>query len=220
MILLIDHYDSFVHNLARYFQQLGQRTCVLRSDAITAETVDQLQPEAIVFSPGPGSPREAGNSMALVCQYYHRVPMLGVCLGHQIIAAALGAAVVQTKTPMHGRSSLVQHGGARLFAGLPSPLTVGRYHSLIVDEVSLSDELIVTARTPDATVMALEHVSRPVFGVQFHPESVLSEGGYRLLANFLRLAECCTQPRAELPTALQTATPPPPGPRPAVPIPY
>ena len=220
MILLIDHYDSFVHNLARYFEQLGQRTCVLRSDAITGGTVEQLQPEAIVFSPGPGSPREAGNSMALVCQYYRRVPMLGVCLGHQIIAAALGAAVVQTEKPMHGRSSRVQHDSTRLFSGLPSPLTVGRYHSLIVDEASLSDELVVTARTPDATVMALEHVSHSVFGVQFHPESVLTEGGYRLLANFLRLAKCSPQPQAELPTALQSAAQPPPGPRPAVPIPY
>lgn len=220
MILLVDHYDSFVHNLARYFEQLGQQTCVLRSDAIAADTIAQLQPEAIILSPGPCSPREAGNSLALVCEHYGRIPMLGVCLGHQIIAAALGAAIVKTISPMHGRSSTVQHDGSQLFAGLSNPLVVGRYHSLIVDEASLSEELVVTARTSDGTVMAFEHVSRPVFGVQFHPESVLTEGGYHLLVNFLRLAKCRTAIPGELPRAVHPAEPLPPPKWPAVPIPY
>jgi anthranilate synthase component 2/para-aminobenzoate synthetase component 2 len=220
MLLLIDHYDSFVHNLARYFEQLGQETQVLRSDSVPANAIEDLQPDAIVLSPGPCSPREAGNSIAIVCEYYTRIPILGVCLGHQIIAAAFGAAIERATTPMHGRSSEVRHGRTGLFLGLPDPLTVGRYHSLIVNEASLSDELTVTARTDDGTVMALAHSSWPVYGVQFHPESVLTECGYALLANFLRLATCRVSSQNELPTPIAATPQPPSVVTPIVPIPF
>jgi anthranilate synthase component 2/para-aminobenzoate synthetase component 2 len=220
MILLIDHFDSFVHNLARYFEQLGHQTRVLRSDDLSFGAIDDLQPHALVFSPGPKSPREAGNSIALVCEYYERLPMLGVCLGHQIIAAAFGASIERAAAPMHGRTSLVRHHGTGLFAGLSNPLTVGRYHSLAVNEPSLSEELLVTARAEDGTVMALEHATRPVYGVQFHPESVLTEEGYALLANFLSLAACGVAPAGDLPVVLRTPPREPSGALPAVPIPY
>jgi anthranilate synthase/aminodeoxychorismate synthase-like glutamine amidotransferase len=193
---------------------------VLRSDEIPLGAIDELHPDAIVFSPGPCSPREAGNSIAVVCQYYRQIPMLGVCLGHQIIAAAFGATIARAATPTHGRSSPVRHHGTGLFAELPNPLTVGRYHSLIVDELSLSEDLSVTARTSEGTVMALEHKSRPVYGVQFHPESVLTEGGYAILANFLRLAHCENVPAEHLPSALRHTQTTQPAVRPSVPIPY
>jgi anthranilate synthase/aminodeoxychorismate synthase-like glutamine amidotransferase len=188
MLLLIDNYDSFVHNLARYFERLGVETQVLRNDAIDAAGVRSLRPAAIVLSPGPCTPREAGESLAIVRELWAEVPMLGVCLGHQVIAAALGGEIVRASVPVHGRASAVTHDGSRLFAGLPSPLTVGRYHSLAVEPASLTDELQATAWTEDGELMALEHRRRPMFGVQFHPESILTEHGYELLANFLSLA--------------------------------
>ena len=188
MILLIDNYDSFVHNLARYFQRLGQETLVVRNDQITPARAAQLKPAAIVLSPGPCTPAEAGTSLAVVRELAGKVPMLGVCLGHQTIAAALGANVIRGPQPMHGRTSKIQHARTGIFADLPTPLTVGRYHSLIVDEQSLPREIEVTARTDDGLVMALAHRQWPIYGVQFHPESILTEGGYALLANFLRLA--------------------------------
>ena len=188
MILLIDNYDSFVHNLARYFQRLGQETCVVRNDALSVAHIRRMKPAAIILSPGPCTPSEAGCSLEVVRQLASEVPILGVCLGHQAIAAALGGKVVRAKEPVHGRASLVRHRGEGVFAGLPSPLTVGRYHSLVVEEASLSPELAVTAWTDDGVVMALAHRQHPVVGVQFHPESILTDGGYELLANFLRLA--------------------------------
>lgn len=188
MILLIDNYDSFVHNLARYFQRLGQETRVVRNDAMSVDEIREWHPAAIVLSPGPCTPTEAGCSLEVVREMTGKVPILGVCLGHQTIAAALGGKVVRANEPVHGRTSEVRHGGVGLFAGLPSPLTVGRYHSLVVEETSLPSELTITARTSDGTVMALAHRQHPVVGVQFHPESILTRGGYELLANFLRLA--------------------------------
>ena len=188
MILLIDNYDSFVYNLARYFAEMGCGTRVVRNDAITIAEARALEPQAIVLSPGPCTPREAGISIDLVRELGGEVPMLGVCLGHQAIAAALGAEILRAPEPVHGRTSLVRHEGTGLFAGLPNPLRATRYHSLMVDEASLPAELAITARTADGVPMALEHRSRPVFGVQFHPESVLTESGHRLLRNFLTQA--------------------------------
>lgn len=187
-LLVIDNYDSFVFNLARHFERLGQRTIVVRNDAIDAAGVRSQAPAAVVLSPGPCGPRQAGCSLALVRQLHQELPILGVCLGHQAIAEALGGRVVRGREPVHGRASDVLHDGRGVFAGLRSPLRCGRYHSLVVEEASLPPELAVTARTADGVVMAIAHRDRPVVGVQFHPESVLTEGGYALLANFLRLA--------------------------------
>jgi anthranilate synthase/aminodeoxychorismate synthase-like glutamine amidotransferase len=186
VILLIDNYDSFVHNLARYFRLLGQETVVVRNDAIDVPQVRRLGPQAIVLSPGPRTPNEAGCSLEIVRQMHAEVPILGVCLGHQTIAAALGGRVVRAAQPMHGRASDVFHDGQGIFDGLPNPLTGCRYHSLVVDEPTLPDVLVVTARTADNTVMALRHRHRPVIGLQFHPESVLTCCGSALLAGFLR----------------------------------
>ena len=194
MLLLIDNYDSFVHNLARYFVELGCETHVVRNDAVTVAEVRELAPSAIVISPGPCTPREAGVSMELVRELGPSIPMLGVCLGHQAIAAALGGQVIRADEPVHGRTSWVRHDGRRLFAGLPNPLRATRYHSLIVDEVTLPSDLIVTARTEDGVPMALEHERWPLFGVQFHPESVLSQCGRALLGNFLSLAGLPVRP--------------------------
>ena len=188
MILLIDNYDSFVHNLARYFVELGCDTRVVRNDAISLADVRQLAPAAIVISPGPCTPEQAGVSCELIRELGPSVPLLGVCLGHQAIAAALGGQVIRAHEPVHGRTSLIHHNGTSLFAGLPNPFPATRYHSLIVDEATLPDELMVTARTDDGVAMALVHRTWPLFGVQFHPESVLSQHGRTLLANFLALA--------------------------------
>jgi anthranilate synthase component 2 len=188
VILLIDNYDSFVHNLARYLRRLGQETLVLRNDTITPAEALNHRPAAIVLSPGPCTPTEAGCSLELVRRAAGTVPMLGVCLGHQTIGAALGGKVIRADQPMHGQSSPIYHTSRAIFAGLPSPLTVGRYHSLVIAEETLPHELEVTARTHDGVVMAMAHCQWPIYGVQFHPESVLTEGGYTLLTNFLRLA--------------------------------
>ncbi len=192
MLLLIDNYDSFVHNLARYFERLGQATAVVRNDAIDVAGVRELRPEAIVLSPGPCTPREAGVSLELVRELHTEVPILGVCLGHQVIAEALGARVVRAPAPVHGQASAIQHCGTGLFDGLPSPMRVGRYHSLVAEPASLVEPLRPTAWTSDGVIMALEHCTLPVYGVQFHPESILTDSGYELLANFLAIAgvEC------------------------------
>jgi anthranilate synthase/aminodeoxychorismate synthase-like glutamine amidotransferase len=188
MILVLDNYDSFVHNLARYLQRLGQQTLVIRNDAIDVTGVQAIKPAAIVLSPGPCTPREAGCSLEVVRKLAGEVPMLGVCLGHQAIGEALGGRIVRAPQPMHGRTSLVHHNESGLFAGLPNPLSVCRYHSLVVEESSLPAALEVTARTAEGVVMALAHRQWPLWGVQFHPEAILTEGGFAILANFLRLA--------------------------------
>jgi anthranilate synthase/aminodeoxychorismate synthase-like glutamine amidotransferase len=187
MILLIDNYDSFVHNLARYFQQLGQETLIARNDAVDAAAVRQLRPAAIVLSPGPCAPMQAGASLRIVASLAEEIPMLGVCLGHQVIAQALGARVIRAPRPIHGQTSDIKHSGGGLFAGLPSPLAVCRYHSLVVDANTLPGALVPTAWTGDGLLMAFAHAQLPLFGVQFHPESILTQRGYDLLANFLRL---------------------------------
>ena len=195
MILVIDNYDSFVYNLARYFERLGHATRVVRNTAIDADGVESLDPAAIVLSPGPCTPDRAGCALELVRHFYTRRPMLGICLGHQAIAAALGGRVVQAKEPVHGRASPIKHNGHGLFAGLPNPLVGGRYHSLVVEEDTLPDCLGVTARTENGTIMAIEHRVLPVVGLQFHPESILTECGYPLLAAFLRRAGLSTPER-------------------------
>jgi anthranilate synthase component 2 len=188
VLLLIDNYDSFVFNLARYFERLGQETVVVRNDATNESAIRAMRPEAIVLSPGPCTPIEAGCSLEIVRELHQEIPILGVCLGHQTIAAALGGQVVRAAEPMHGRTSAVFHDGKGIFAGVPSPLLACRYHSLVVEESTLPECLQVTARTADGVVMALAHRRAPVVGVQFHPESILTEHGYPLLANFLRIA--------------------------------
>jgi anthranilate synthase component II len=188
MILLIDNYDSSVYNLARYLTELGCETDVVRNDVLTVREVAARSPDAIVISPGPCTPRESGISLDLIRELGSTIPMLGVCLGHQAIAAALGGRVVRAPQPVHGRTSSIHHHGRSLFAGLPSPFPATRYHSLIVEESTLPPELQIVARTEDGIPMALEHTTWPLFGVQFHPESVLTDHGHRLLANFLTLA--------------------------------
>jgi anthranilate synthase component II len=190
VILLIDNYDSFVHNLARYLQRLGQETVVVRNDALELDEIASWRPAAIVLSPGPCTPRDAGCSLDVVRRFSATIPLLGVCLGHQAIAAALGANIVRAPEPMHGRVSDVYHDEQGVFAGLPNPLAACRYHSLVVDEATLPSCLLVSARTADGVVMAIRHRDRdrPLVGLQFHPESILTSHGYPLLAAFLRSA--------------------------------
>ncbi len=187
-VLVIDNYDSFVYNLARYFERLGRRTAVVRNTAIDAAGVRAAAPKAVVLSPGPCAPRQAGCSLEVVRQLHAELPILGVCLGHQAIAEALGARIVRAAEPVHGRTSRVVHQSRGVFTQLPSPLVAARYHSLAVDERSLPPELEVTARTEDGTVMAIQHRELPVVGLQFHPESILTEHGYAILAAFLHTA--------------------------------
>jgi para-aminobenzoate synthetase component 2 len=187
-VLVVDNHDSFVHTLVGYLQELGAETTMIESDALDAAGLSQLLPafDALMLSPGPGSPADAGVSLdAVRIAARTRLPLLGVCLGHQVIGAAFGAPVTEAPELMHGMVSPVLHDGSLLFAGLPSPLDVGRYHSLALAEADLPSELRVTARSESGTVMGISHVELPIHGVQFHPESVLTAGGYRLLANWL-----------------------------------
>lgn len=185
MILIIDNYDSFVFNLARYFEELGQQTKVIRNDQITLKQAEQIAPEALVISPGPCTPDEAGLSQKLVTHFANQIPILGVCLGHQAIAASFGGKIIKAPQPVHGQTSLIYHQSSRLLANLPNPFPATRYHSLIVDEESLPSDLQVTARTNDGIPMAIEHKTAPLFGVQFHPESILTKCGSDLLEHFL-----------------------------------
>jgi len=187
-VLLLDNYDSFVHNIARYLGELGAQREVHRSDSLSIADIETLDPTHIVISPGPGTPDEAGISVDAVRHLGRRIPILGVCLGHQAIAVAYGGRVVRAPRPVHGRRSCIVHGGEGPLAGIPSPMHVGRYHSLIVDRSSLPPVLGVTATCDDGLIMALEHRALPVYGVQFHPESLLTEHGHALLANFLGLS--------------------------------
>ncbi|MGE3315484.1 MAG: aminodeoxychorismate/anthranilate synthase component II [Planctomycetaceae bacterium] len=205
MILLIDNYDSFVHNLARYFVEMGCDVDVVRNDATTIENVRRRQPKAVVISPGPCTPDEAGISVQLVRELAASVPILGVCLGHQAIAAAFGGKVIRGAMPVHGRTSLIRHAGTPLFDGLTNPFRATRYHSLVVDQQTLPESLKVTATTFDGIPMAIEHRTFPTYGVQFHPESVLTDSGHRLLANFLKLAGV---PVRETPTGDRVAAQP------------
>ena len=190
MLLVIDNYDSFTYNLVQYLGELGADIVVRRNDAVAVDEIGELRPTAIVVSPGPCAPSQAGVTVPLIQRWGSSIPMLGVCLGHQAIGEAYGGRVVRASRVMHGKSSTVQHGGTGLFEGLPSPLPVMRYHSLIVERESLPAELeVVAVSTEDPTeIHALRHRSHPVWGVQFHPESILTTGGKTLLRNFLSLA--------------------------------
>lgn len=185
MIVLIDNYDSFAANLARYLRLLGQEVQVLRNDQVDATKIKKLGARAIVLSPGPCTPDEAGNSLEIVRALHRELPMLGICLGHQTIAAALGADIVRAKVPMHGRTSVIEHDGSSLFLEVPSEFEVCRYHSLVTDPHTMPAELLASAHTSDGTVMAFQHQSLPLFGLQFHPESILTQHGLTLLQNFL-----------------------------------
>jgi anthranilate synthase/aminodeoxychorismate synthase-like glutamine amidotransferase len=188
MILVIDNYDSFTYNLVQYLGELGEDPQVFRNDAITVDRIAALAPEAIVISPGPCTPAEAGVSTPSIAALAGRIPILGVCLGHQCIGAALGAPVVRGQVPVHGKTSRIHHDGRTIFTGLPSPLVGTRYHSLVIDEAGLPACLEVSARTEDRVVMGVRHRTALVEGVQFHPESVLTEHGRAILKNFLALA--------------------------------
>ncbi|MFM9058936.1 MAG: anthranilate synthase component II [Planctomycetaceae bacterium] len=188
MIVVLDNRDSFVFNLARHLELLGAEVRVVPAHAVSVADLARLAPRALVISPGPCTPAEAGCSVAAVRALRGSVPILGVCLGHQAVAAALGARVVRAAAPVHGRTSAIHHDGIDLFAGIPSPLVACRYHSLVVDAAALPDGLVVTARDDAGTVMAIADPRAVVHGVQFHPESILTRHGFRLLANFLALA--------------------------------
>ncbi len=186
MILMIDNYDSFTFNLVQYLEQMGEEVRVYRNDKITCDGVRRLKPEAIVLSPGPCSPREAGVTVDVIREFSESVPLLGICLGHQSIGFAFGGEVVRADRIMHGKVSPVEHDGKTVFAGLRNPFTAGRYHSLVVRPGSLPDCLEVSARTAEGEIMGLRHKRYPVEGVQFHPESVLTPQGKRILRNFLK----------------------------------
>ena len=185
-VLVIDNYDSFVYNLVQYLGELGADPVVHRHDAITIDEMDAIAPDAVLISPGPGRPSDAGRSNEAIRHFGERgVPVLGVCLGHQCIGELYGGAVVRAPHVMHGKTSEIRHNGVGVFAGLPSPLTATRYHSLVVDRDSVPDVLEVTAESEDGLVMGLRHRDHPIEGVQFHPESILTDAGHQLLRNFL-----------------------------------
>ena len=190
MILVIDNYDSFVHNVARYFAVLGEEVRVVRNDALDVAAARRLSPTAIVVSPGPCAPAQAGISLALIRSLSGQIPILGVCLGHQAIGEAFGGRTVRASHPLHGQASAIRHRGARVFAGLPDPLTVGRYHSLVVEaSEAMTTDLTIDAWSSEGEIMALSHRCHPTYGVQFHPESVLTPSGRALFRNFLARAK-------------------------------
>lgn len=188
MLLLLDNYDSFTWNLYHYLGEQGARIEVVRNDVLTVQEALARAPEAIVISPGPCDPERAGISLPLIRAAAGRCPILGVCLGHQAIAQAFGGRVIRAPVPMHGKISRIEHNGSGILAGLPSPFEATRYHSLCADPSAIPAELVVNARSEDGVVMGLRHRTLPVFGVQFHPESIASEHGHRLLGNFLAIA--------------------------------
>lgn len=185
MLLMIDNYDSFTYNLVQYFGELGEEVMVLRNDEITLEEITKLGPSYIVISPGPCTPNEAGVSVPLINQYCKQVPILGVCLGHQSIGQAFGGKVVHAKQLMHGKTTLISHNDTGVFRNLPNPFTATRYHSLAIEHKSLPNCLEITAWAEDGEIMGVRHKTLPVQGVQFHPESILTEHGHKLLRNFL-----------------------------------
>ena len=188
MILVIDNYDSFTYNLVHYLNELGAETLVHRNDAMSVEAALSLRPEAVLLSPGPKTPNDAGICLGLLANAPDALPIFGVCLGHQAIGQAFGGEVVRAGALMHGKTSAIHHDNRGIFAGLKNPFTATRYHSLAVEQTALPPELEVTARTEDGEIMGLQHRTRPIYGVQFHPESIATECGHELLGNFLDIA--------------------------------
>ena len=197
MILLIDNYDSFTYNLYQYLCELGAEVEVARNDKISLEEIEEIRPDGIVISPGPCTPREAGISSDVVAQFAERLPVLGVCLGHQTIGYTFGGVVERAPEIMHGKTSMVHHDGKGLYAGLPNPFEAIRYHSLMIKEESLPEFLEVTSRTKDGIVMGVRHRELPVEGVQFHPESIMTEVGHDLLQNYLNWVERWNEEKGE-----------------------
>lgn len=187
MLLMIDNYDSFTYNLVQYFGELGEEVCVYRNDQLTTDEIEAMAPDHIVISPGPCTPNEAGVSVETILAFAGRIPILGVCLGHQSIGQAFGGRVVRAGQLMHGKTSQIHHRGQGVFRGLPSPFTATRYHSLVIERETLPDCLEVTAWSEDEEIMGVRHKTHAVEGVQFHPESILTEHGHALLKNFLAL---------------------------------
>ncbi|NOY53672.1 MAG: aminodeoxychorismate/anthranilate synthase component II [Deltaproteobacteria bacterium] len=187
MLFMIDNYDSFTYNLVQYLGELGEEPVVYRNDRITVGEIEAMKPDRLVISPGPCTPKEAGISVEVIRHFAGKLPILGVCLGHQSIGAAFGAEIVGAKKLMHGKTSQVKHDGKGVFRGLPNPFTATRYHSLVIERGSLPDDLLVTAEAEDGEIMGIRHRSLPIEGVQFHPESILTEVGHDLLRNFLRI---------------------------------
>jgi len=188
-LLMIDNYDSFTYNLVQYFNILGQDVEVVKNDEIKPEDIKDMDIDAIVISPGPCSPKEAGISVDVIKMYKDKYPILGVCLGHQSIGYAFGANIVKAKRLMHGKTSMISHDNEGLYKGLPNPFKAVRYHSLVIDKSTLSDEFIVDAVAEDGDIMGIRHKALPIFGVQFHPESIVSEHGFDILKNFLQEAK-------------------------------
>ena len=187
MVFVLDNYDSFTYNLVQYIGECGHECVVKRNDQTTTDEIAAMRPSHVLVSPGPCTPREAGISIDVIKRFAGKVPVLGVCLGHQALGEAFGGKVVRAAKLMHGKTSAIQHDGKTIFRDVPSPMTATRYHSLIVEERSLPKELEISARSEDGTIMGLRHKSVPVEGVQFHPESILTDHGKRLIANFLKL---------------------------------
>jgi anthranilate synthase component 2 len=186
MVVVVDNYDSFTYNLVQYLGELGAEVTVMRNDVVTVDEIQAAKPERIVISPGPGRPEDAGVTMEVIRQLGRETPVFGVCLGHQAIGAVFGGSVVRASVPMHGKTSTIEHNGRGVFSGLSEPFLASRYHSLVVAEEGLPDELEVTARTQgDGIIMGLRHRTLPIHGVQFHPESILTGEGMRILRNFL-----------------------------------
>ena len=188
MILVIDNYDSFTYNLVHYLNELGAETLVHRNDALSVAEALGTKPQGVLLSPGPKTPDDAGICLALLQAAPADLPIFGVCLGHQAIGQAYGGDVIRAKTLMHGKTSLIHHNNTGIFKDLPNPFTATRYHSLAVKKETLPDDLMITAWTEDGEIMGVQHKTRPIHGVQFHPESIATEGGHQLLANFLNLA--------------------------------
>jgi anthranilate synthase component 2 len=186
MVLIIDNYDSFTYNLVQYIQELGAKTICFRNDKISLKDLEKIKFDKIVISPGPGRPEDGGISLDLIGKYYKKVPILGVCLGHQCLGSFFGAKVVKAKKIMHGKTSLIYHKGKGIFKNIKNPFSATRYHSLILDKKSLPNKFEITAKTSDNTIMAIKLKKYPVYGVQFHPESILTDEGKAVLANFLK----------------------------------